>query len=164
DMLGRCLDLHFICWGTTNSLMLPSIDEQEILEDELISQYASRVSPYMPVKPPLRIAETYDTATFLDDFLNSHLVGGNIQRFSIYIDELSALAKGKAGSAASIQGMVCIYIPAVAGRRAGYSQHRFIGLQHLERLLSHEPSITEYSKQQELQRKNEIKQDYGMSM
>lgn len=135
DMLRRCLDMHYICWGTLDTLTVPGIESVQFEEGQQICQYAPAVAKYMDPGPLLDAAEVYTTSEFLTDFLDSHLAGADASRFRKYVDELSVLAEGKKGSANTIEGMVCVFIPATMTTLARYAQVRFRGMRQLTLLL-----------------------------
>jgi hypothetical protein len=143
DFLRRCLDFHYVCWGTIrrhHPAGLPFPINEEI---DLLNQYAFHVAPFM--KTTLQVDQSPDisTNTFLDGFINSRLIGGTYSRFKRYLDELGQLVDGAKAGASSISGMVCIYVPASGDEPARHAYKRFNGLDSLQLLLqpkAREPS------------------------
>lgn len=166
DFLRRCLDFHYICWGTTNSLEVTGRPQPMIEETECLNHYALQVAPFMLTKPRLRTVDDYSTSSFLDGFLGARLVGGRIDRFKTYVNELGALAGGTQGDASNIEGMVFTFIPGSAQSPARFAHIRFKGLDQLALSLASKPPVLEHQRQHhhELEADRARKPDHGMRM
>ncbi len=131
DMLRRCLDFHYICWGAIESSLRSDVPFSIEKEVELINHYALHVAPFMKNRPPVRPTDDLSIKNFLDGFLGTKLIGGNGFRFETYINELAKLAGGKDGDASTIEGMVFVYWPEAADGQGVYESIRFKGLEDL---------------------------------
>jgi hypothetical protein len=145
DFLRRCLDFHFVCWGTTRRHQPPGFPIPIVEEIDLLNQYAVHVSPFMLTTLNLTPSADISTQTFLDNFIGSRLMGGTYSRFKRYLNELGQLAG--VGEASSISGMVCVYVPSDGENPARYAHSRFHGLEQLQLLF--EPKIKELSREYE---------------
>lgn len=146
DMLRRCLDFHYICWGVTSYLPVPSSQVAFIEESEFLNHYALQVAPFMVTKPRLKTVADFSTTSFLDSFLGARLVGGNIHRFRTYVNELAAIAGGTQGDASTLEGMVFAFVPGDANSPGRYAHGRFRGLDHLDFLLAAKPNKLGYDR------------------
>lgn len=141
DVLRRCLDFHFVCWGTIHQHASPGASVPIEEEIDYLNHYAVHVAPYMKTALRLRPVADLTTEEFLDRFLGSRMVGGTVERFRQYVDELGKLAEGGQEDASSIEGMVYVYLPRNDQSPARYAGVRFRGIKQLELLLN--PKVKE---------------------
>lgn len=147
DLLRRCLDFHYVCWGATSYLPISGSQEGFIEESEFLNHYALQVAPFMVTKPRLKKVPDFSTTSFLDGFLGARLVGGSIHRFKTYVNELAAIAGGTHGDASTLEGMVFAFVPGDANSPGRYAHGRFRGLDPLALLLAAKPTTLEYDHQ-----------------
>lgn len=147
DFLRRCLDFHFVCWGTIRRHHPPGLPVPIVEEIDLLNRYAFHVAPFMNTTLQMNPSADIQTQTFLDGFMNSRLVGGTYSRFKRYLDELGEIGRAAGDGASSISGMVYVFVPAYGDDPARYAHHRFHGLNELQILL--EPKAKEMSHEHE---------------
>ena len=135
DFLRRCLDFHFVCWGTTHRHQPPGFATPIVEEIDLLNRYAVHVAPFMDTALEVCDSADINTQAFLDNFLGSRLMGGTYERFKRYVDELGRLAGQGKGDASTIEGMVCVYLPGDRRTPARYAHSRFQGLDALQLML-----------------------------
>lgn len=160
DLLRRCLDFHYICWGATSYLPTSGSQEGFIEECEFLNHYALQVAPFMVTKPRLRKVADFSTTSFLDGFLGARLVGGTVHRFKTYVNELAAIAGGTQGDATTLEGMVFAFVPGDENRPGRYAHGRFRGLDHLALLLAAKPDRLEYDRRPGYEPKPEPEHDH----
>lgn len=135
DFLRRSLDIHMVCWGTIETHQPPGFEIPVHEEVDMLSRYAAMVAPFMNVKLNLSAGRSMPTEKFLDRFLGARTVGGTYGRFRKYLNELGAIAGRGGGDSATIQGMVCVYLPGSATVPGRYAHARFRGLEELQLLM-----------------------------
>ncbi|MDH0757047.1 hypothetical protein N5C70_09990 [Pseudomonas juntendi] len=145
DFLRRCLDFHFVCWGTTRRHQPAGCPIPIVEEVDYLNQYAVHVAPFMHSTLSLTPSDDINTQTFLDKFIDSRLMGGTYSRFKRYLNELGQLAAGVEGGASSISGMVYVYVPPEGRNPARYAHSRFQGLEQLQLLFK--PNAKELSRE-----------------